>query len=278
MTRKEKALIVLDRLREAIPNPETELRYRNPFELVVAVLLSAQCTDKRVNITTPALFEAYPDAKSLAQASAEEIFPFIQSISFPNNKSKHLAGLAEMLVDKFDGKVPESVDDLVKLPGVGRKTAQVVASVAFDVPALPVDTHVFRVSNRIGLSSGVTTEKVEKQLKRAFPSETWGEVHHLIILHGRYHCTARSPKCDSCTLQSICNYHKGLSRLPANIEGLDRKRGKFFCSSCKRYASETGHRVDRKGLRQYSCSNCSSMSIFDTKTGKTLKQIQDYRV
>ena len=199
MKTKERALFTLDALRKAIPEPETELHYNNEYELLVAVILSAQCTDERVNKVTPALFEAFPSIKALAAASIDEVFPFIKSVSYPNNKSKHLVGMARMVLEDFEGTIPPSIPQLVKLPGVGRKTAQVVASVAFDIDAIPVDTHVFRVANRIGLVKDADTPlKVERQLKRILPQDSWSEAHHLLILHGRYRCIARSPKCEGC--------------------------------------------------------------------------------
>ncbi len=279
LSRKDKGLEVLRRLRIAIPEPETELVYRDPYQLVVAVLLSAQCTDKRVNIVTPGFFAVYPTPESLSKASVAEIFPHIKSISFPNNKSKHLLGLGQMLMTDFGGKVPGKINDLVKLPGVGRKTAQVVSSVAFGVAALPVDTHVFRVSNRIGLSKNAnTTDKVEKQLKRVLPEETWAEAHHLIILHGRYTCIARAPKCSECNLTDICDYFSKLMRLPLDLSNLEPNKGKFYCKTCRSYTNDPDEVTDRKGVSQISCPKCSSMMMFNSKTGRTLKKVKDYRV
>lgn len=189
------------------PAPETELHYGNPYELLVAVILSAQCTDKRINQITPALFQRFPDAAALAQGSVEEIFSYIRSVSYPNNKAKHLAGMGRMLMEKFNGVVPGGLEDLQMLPGVGRKTANVIASVVFDAPAIAVDTHVFRVANRLGLTTRATTPlAVEKQLMEYLPKETLGFAHHWLILHGRYICVARSPKCDICPLTWFCKY------------------------------------------------------------------------
>lgn len=262
-----------------IPSPETELEYQDPFELLVAVILSAQCTDERVNMVTPALFETYPGAEAMAEAGPEDILPFIRSVTYPNNKSKHLVGAARMIVDEFGGRVPDDVPELVKLPGVGRKTAQVVASVVFDRDALPVDTHVFRVANRIGLASRASTPlAVEKQLKRVIPKAEWSEAHHLLILHGRYRCLARSPKCDGCGVADVCLYFERLSRLPEPRPGLDPRRGKYNCGTCGRYFNTLQTRKDRYGTEQGICPSCGSMNLFDSKTGKTTKRVPDFRV
>lgn len=188
-----------------MPNAETELHYTNPYELLVAVILSAQCTDKRVNMITPELFRAFPTPAKLAEAPVEEIFEYIRSVSYPNNKSKHLAGMAQMLVNDFGGKVPEELNDLQKLPGVGRKTANVIASVVFNKPAMAVDTHVFRVSNRIGLTTNSKTPlETEKELIKYIPEELIATAHHWLILHGRYVCIARKPKCETCGIAVWC--------------------------------------------------------------------------
>lgn len=194
---------------EQIPEAETELIYDDPYQLLVAVILSAQCTDKRVNLTTPAIFERYPDAGSLSKASFEDIFPLIKSISYPNNKTKHLIGMAQMLMQQFHGKVPMTVDELVKLPGVGRKTANVITSVIDQQPNMAVDTHVFRVSARLGLTTGAKTPlQTEQQLVKFIPKELVHKAHHWLILHGRYTCLARNPKCVSCGLTEVCRYYK----------------------------------------------------------------------
>jgi len=276
---KERALFTLDALRKAIPEPETELNYNNEYELLVAVILSAQCTDERVNKVTPALFEAFPSIKALSEASIDEVFPFIKSVSYPNNKSKHLVGMAKMVIEDFDGEIPPSIPQLVKLPGVGRKTAQVVASVAFDIDAIPVDTHVFRVANRIGLVKDADTPlKVEKQLKRILPQDSWSEAHHLLILHGRYRCIARSPKCEGCPLQPACLYYESLQKLPPPIKGLDKKKGKYYCKTKNIYFDQPILKTDRSGTEQLACPVCASMNVYDTKTGKTTKKVKDYRV
>lgn len=256
------------------------MRYEDHWQLLVAVVLSAQCTDARVNQVTPSLFERFPTVQDMADATPAEVFPLIQSISYPNNKSKHLVGAANLLVDEFDGEVPSSVDTLVRLPGVGRKTAQVVASVAFDVPTLAVDTHVFRVANRIGLVSeqATTPEKVERQLKRLLAREEWGEAHHLLILHGRYTCTARSPKCSECAAAACCKYKERLARLPAPMQGLDARKGTYFCATRDHYFDEPDLVTDRAGVDQISCPKCGSMNVFLSKTGATTKQVKDYRV
>lgn len=209
MTRKERYQYVIDYFQEFAPEAETELLYDNPFQLLVAVILSAQCTDKRVNMTTPAIFARYPDAESLSKAGFDELFPLIRSISYPNNKTRHLIGMAQMLIEDFDGAVPLTVAELVKLPGVGRKTANVITSVIDQQPNMAVDTHVFRVSARIGLTLNAKTPlQAEQQLIRYFPKELIHKAHHWLILHGRYICIARNPKCASCGLQSACKYYQ----------------------------------------------------------------------
>lgn len=183
---------------------ETELHYDSPFHLLIAVILSAQCTDKRVNMHTPQIFTRFPEPSDLAVASFEEVYSLISSISFPNNKARHLIGMAQKLVSDFDGVVPSDTARLETLPGVGRKTANVIASVIYDKPVIAVDTHVFRVSRRLGLSDGKTVEAVEKDLTEGFAEELRGKAHHWLILHGRYVCTARKPKCQECELQDYC--------------------------------------------------------------------------
>ena len=191
------------------PDAQTELNYRNPYELLVAVILSAQCTDKRINQVTPALFERFPEAESLAESSPDEVFTYIRSVSYPNNKAKHLVGMAQKLVNDFGGVVPQSVEDLQKLPGVGRKTANVIASVVYNAPAIAVDTHVFRVANRIGLTDRARTPlAVEKQLVKFLPKDTLAIAHHWLILHGRYVCVARKPKCTECPISWMCKYYE----------------------------------------------------------------------
>lgn len=208
MTRKQRYEYVIDFFLEHAPDAETELIYDNPFQLLVAVILSAQCTDKRVNMTTPAIFEKFPDAESLGKAAFEEVFELIKSISYPNNKSRHLIGMAQMLVKDFGGNVPMTVDELVKLPGVGRKTANVITSVIDQQPNMAVDTHVFRVSARIGLTVGAKTpEAAEKQLIKFIPPQYVHKAHHWLILHGRYICVARKPKCNECGLTMVCKFY-----------------------------------------------------------------------
>lgn len=184
---------------------ETELNYDTPFHLLIAVILSAQCTDKRVNMHTPLIFNRFPHPQDLAEASFEEVYELIKSISFPNNKARHLIGMAAKLVSDFNSEVPSEPSQLETLPGVGRKTANVIASVIYDKPVIAVDTHVFRVSRRLGLSDGTTVEAVERDLTAGFPPELRGKAHHWIILHGRYVCTARKPKCQDCGLKDICS-------------------------------------------------------------------------
>lgn len=187
-----------------VPAAETELHYENPFQLLVAVILSAQCTDRRVNMVTPPLFERFPDAAALAAASFDELFPFVRSVSYPNSKAGHLIGMAKKLLEDFGGEVPSDIDALMTLPGVGRKTANVIASVVYDRPVIAVDTHVFRVSHRLGLSDGTTPLAVEQDLERHIPVEKRAISHHWLILHGRYTCTARAPKCAACGLADWC--------------------------------------------------------------------------
>ncbi len=207
MRKKERFEKVIAYFREHMPVAETELHYSNPYELLVAVILSAQCTDKRVNMTTPALFKRFPEAESLGAASSDEVFTYIKSISYPNNKAKHLVGMAKMLVEDFDNVVPSDVKELQKMPGVGRKTANVIASVIYNVPAMAVDTHVFRVSARIGLTINAKTPlAAEQQLVRHIPENDINTAHHWLILHGRYVCLARKPKCEKCGLTEFCKY------------------------------------------------------------------------
>ena len=195
---------IYEKLNTVFERAECELNFSNNFELLVAVMLSAQCTDKRVNIVTPALFEHYPTPASLADSTFDEVFEFIKSISFPNNKARHLLGMARMLVDEFDSKVPSTVEQLEKLPGVGRKTANVVASIIYGAPVIAVDTHVFRVSHRLGFSKGKTPLEVENDLNAIIPEDDRAEAHHWLILHGRYVCTARKPKCGECGVAQWC--------------------------------------------------------------------------
>lgn len=213
MTKKERFEHVVAWFRENMPVAETELHYKNPFQLLVAVILSAQCTDKRVNMVTPELFKRFPDAETLAAASSDEVFTYIKSISYPNNKAKHLVGMAKMLVEDFKNKVPDTIEELVKLPGVGRKTANVIVSVVYDKPAMAVDTHVFRVSARIGLTTNAKTPlQTEQQLVKFIPEENLAIAHHWLILHGRYICIARNPKCEICGLRPWCRYYEKLSK------------------------------------------------------------------
>ena len=204
MSRKERYHKVTAWFSANMETAETELHYDTPFHLLIAVILSAQCTDKRVNMHTPGIFARFPDPSDLASASFDEVYEMIKSISFPNNKTKHLIGMAQKLLSDFGGEVPSEPAELETLPGVGRKTANVIASVIYDKPVIAVDTHVFRVSRRIGLSAGTTVEAVEKDLTEGFAPELRPKAHHWLILHGRYTCTARKPKCDICGLQDIC--------------------------------------------------------------------------
>ena len=207
MILKKKYKYFIEYFEENMPIAESELNFENPYQLIVAVILSAQCTDKRVNMTTPALFERYPDAEALSKAAVEDIYELIKSISYPNNKSKNLLGMAKVLMSDFNGVVPDDVDKLQTLPGVGRKTANVVASVAFNKPAMAVDTHVFRVSARIGLTKNAKNPlETEKQLVKYIPESVIPKAHHWLILHGRYVCKARKPECEKCGINTICEY------------------------------------------------------------------------
>jgi endonuclease-3 len=209
MTRKQRFQFCIDYFEKHIPVAETELVYDNPYQLLVSVILSAQCTDKRVNMTTPAIFEKYPSPKELADATFDELFPFIKSISYPNNKTKHLIGMAKMVMGDFGGKIPMTVEELMKLPGVGRKTANVITSVIDAQPNMAVDTHVFRVAARIGLTvNAKTVLAAEKQLIEFIPKELIHKAHHWLNLHGRYVCVARNPKCEICGLKPVCKYYQ----------------------------------------------------------------------
>lgn len=204
---------VIDYFSKNMPVAETELVYGDPYQLIVSVILSAQCTDKRVNLITPELFRRFPDAESMSRAKPDEIFEYIKSCSYPNNKSKHLAGMSSTLINEFGGVVPSDIEELQKLPGVGRKTANVIASVIFNKPAMAVDTHVFRVSARIGLTKNAKNPlAAERQLIRHIPEKLIPLAHHWLILHGRYICRARSPKCEECGINSICSYYIKLKK------------------------------------------------------------------
>ncbi|ETZ21324.1 endonuclease III [Pedobacter sp. V48] len=213
MLKKERYKLFVSHFSAKQPDAETELHYNNPFQLLVAVILSAQCTDKRINQVTPALFQRFPDAKALAGVTPDIVFDYIRSVSYPNNKAKHLVGMAQMLLNDFNNEVPSDIGDLQKMPGVGRKTANVIASVIYNAPAMAVDTHVFRVANRIGLTTGKTPLAVEKDLVKNLPEETIHVAHHWLILHGRYVCLARSPKCSICEITSFCKYYQNNNKI-----------------------------------------------------------------
>lgn len=208
MTKKEKYQFVINYFVLNNPDAETELQYQSTYQLLVAVILSAQCTDKRVNMVTPNIFSRYPDLEELSAADGDELFSIIRSISYPNNKTKHLIGMAQMVMMDFGGAIPMTVEELIKLPGVGRKTANVITSVVDHQPNMAVDTHVFRVSNRIGLVKASNVLETEKQLVKNIPQDLIHIAHHWLILHGRYICVARKPKCDQCGLTTVCNYYK----------------------------------------------------------------------
>lgn len=209
MTKKERYKKVIDYFQENMPIAETELDYTNPYELLVAVILSAQCTDKRVNVITIDLFRRFPDAKSLSESVPEEVFEYIRSCSYPNNKAKHLVGMAKMLVNDFNNVIPTDIKEMQKMPGVGRKTANVIASVIYNQPTMAVDTHVFRVSERIGLTSNSKTPlTTELELVKHIPKDIIPIAHHWLILHGRYVCTAKKPKCEKCGINELCRFYK----------------------------------------------------------------------
>jgi len=211
LNRKDRFQKVLDYFRKNVPTPKTELTYESGYQLIVAVILSAQCTDKRVNMITTSFFEAFPDEYSLATAKSEDVFEIIKSCSYPNNKTKNLIGMAKSLSTDFKGRIPEAIDELQQMPGVGRKTANVLASVLFNKPAMAVDTHVFRVANRIGLTIAKNPLQSEKQLVKYIPESMIPDAHHWLILHGRYICQARNPKCRECGLSAFCKYFKANS-------------------------------------------------------------------
>lgn len=209
---QDKAVKILEIFKQINPHPTTELQYNNHYELLVAVILSAQCTDKRVNQITPGLFKAYPDFTSLAKATPQKVYELIKSCSYPNNKAKNLVAMAKTIVEKHNGKIPENIDELVQIPGIGRKTANVILSVAYNHPALAVDTHVFRVAARIGLTKNAKNpEEAEQQLLQIIPKKYLSNAHHWLILHGRYVCTAKNPKCGECVIKEYCEYLKDSS-------------------------------------------------------------------
>lgn len=275
----EKAQWVLQQLATVISDPVTELRYETPFQLLVAVILSAQCTDERVNLVTPNLFRRFPDAKALSTADASDILPLIASISFPNNKAKSLAKLGPILVEKYAGEVPKTVEEIEQLPGAGHKTASVVASVAFHVPAFAVDTHVFRVCNRIGLVKDAdTVVKVESQMKAQLAPELWHDAHHLLILHGRYTCTAKNPKCSRCILKTRCSYFESLQQIPQAISGLNSKSGKYYCKFNDLYFNDAVTLIDENGVEQLAEPLSHSTDCYLSKTGISTLKVKDFRV
>ena len=213
MLKKDRYSRILAWFEESQPMPTTELHYDSAFHLLISVILSAQCTDKRVNMVVPPLFERYPEPSDLAAATFEEVFPYVKSVSYPNSKTGHLIAMARKLVEDFNSEVPSDIDQLMSLPGVGRKTANVIASIVYDKPVIAVDTHVFRVSHRLGLSDGKTVEAVEKELEKYIPAHQRARAHHWLILHGRYTCTARNPKCQECPVKEWCREYDNLLSL-----------------------------------------------------------------
>jgi len=212
MTKQERYKGIINWFEKNVPEATTELHYRSPFQLLISTILAAQCTDKRVNMVTPALFEAFPTPEVMAASNKETVLEYIKGISYPNSKAKHLVEMAQMLVQDYHSQVPSNMEDLLKLPGVGRKTANVISSVAFDIPALAVDTHVFRVSNRIGLTDNSKTPlETEKELTKYIPKKLWSIAHHWLILHGRYVCIARKPKCENCGIKVYCKYFQTMN-------------------------------------------------------------------
>jgi endonuclease-3 len=218
MLKKDRYSKILDWFEKNQPMPQTELHHDSPFHLLIAVILSAQCTDRRVNMVVPPLFERFPEPADLAAASFDDVYPLIKSVSYPNSKANHLIGMARKLVSDFGSEVPSDIDELMSLPGVGRKTANVIASIVYDKPVIAVDTHVFRVSHRLGLSDGKTVEAVGKELEKHIPENQRARAHHWLILHGRYTCTARNPKCAECPLRDWCREYNLLSLQPRNIK------------------------------------------------------------
>ncbi|RFZ92087.1 endonuclease III [Mucilaginibacter conchicola] len=249
MLKKERYKYFVEYFSKNQPNAVTELHYNSPYQLLVAVILSAQCTDKRINQVTPKLFERFPDAASLAASDADEIFPYIRSVSYPNNKAKHLAGMGKLLMENFNGVVPSDLKDLQTLPGVGRKTANVIASVVFDAPAIAVDTHVFRVSNRIGLTTRATTPlAVEKQLVEYLPQDTLAIAHHWLILHGRYICVARTPKCEICPLTWFCKYYEQHNTEKALLKAEAAKQKKAEAAKKKRTLNTISKELKKRSV------------------------------
>ncbi|MBK7309492.1 MAG: endonuclease III [Bacteroidia bacterium] len=248
MNKQERYEKVLTYFKNNVPIAETELNYSDPYQLLVAVILSAQCTDKRVNMVTPALFEAFPTIETLANSSSDEVFTYIKSISYPNNKAKHLVGMAKMLLNDFGGIVPGDIDELQKMPGVGRKTANVIASVVYDKPAMAVDTHVFRVSARLGLTMGAKNPlQAEQQLVKNIPQKLIPIAHHWLILHGRYTCLARNPQCVTCKLQEFCKYfeqnflkQKVSTNIKVKLQGYGKKTLKKAVKKSTKKAGKKG--------------------------------------
>lgn len=235
MTKKERYKKVIEWFQVNMPVAETELHYDNPYQLLIAVILSAQCTDKRINMITPKIYEDFPTAEAMAATTPELIYEYIKSVSYPNNKAKHLVGMAKMLVNDFNSEVPDTLEELTKLPGVGRKTANVIQSVVFNKAAMAVDTHVFRVSNRIGLTTNSKTPlATEKELVKYIPEELVSKAHHWLILHGRYVCQARKPHCDKCGLQLMCKYYCDTYKLTEHQPKATKKKNKIIAENRKK--------------------------------------------
>ncbi|MDZ4665573.1 MAG: endonuclease III [Bacteroidota bacterium] len=255
MNKQERYEKVLNYFKNNVLIAETELKYSDPYQLLVAVILSAQCTDKRVNMVTPALFDAFPNAETLANSNSDDVFTYVRSISYPNNKAKHLVGMAKMLLNDFGGIVPSSIDELQKMPGVGRKTANVIASVVYDKPAMAVDTHVFRVSARLGLTVGAKTPlSTEQQLVKNIPEELIAIAHHWLILHGRYTCLARNPQCVTCKLKEFCKYfeqnffkQKVSTNIKVKLQGHGKKTLKTRQTKRREAVKKSSKKAGKKG-------------------------------
>ena len=279
MTQKERYDRIMERFETINPAPKTELHYKDAYQLLVAVILSAQCTDKRVNMITPALFEAYPSVESLASASVEEIYEYIKSVSYPNNKSKALKGAAEAIIERFAGEVPDNMEDLLTLPGVGRKTANVILSVIFKQPAMAVDTHVFRVAERLGLTrKSKTPLKTETKLVRNIDDEVIPKAHHWLILHGRYTCTARNPECHACPLKDLCkSYEEG--RSPKHLKEIADAKKEIIAEKekAKVLKAKEAEKAKAKALKERMAAKAKAKAQKEKEKAKAKAKVQKQR-